>query len=131
MINVVASYSRKLQFEYYGGNKFEGSDHFASLGRELPDDSTQTSVEEAYQQLYGTCKRMVLSACADEMEEIKDKTTTGMPWNEFGLLYKDFVRGVPLQVEAFERLNDHQKFYINEAKLLLKRNAYEPKPKTT
>ena len=120
MINVVASYSKKLQFEYYGGNKYEGSDHFASLGTELPDG---TDPESKYNELYDKCKRLVSAKILEELATIGN----GIQHQQFMEICKKVARGEPVGIQEYETLSLTQKEIVQEFKLLGKRNAYVPR----
>lgn len=107
--NITASYSRKLNHEYYGGGKFESSDHFVSLAAELDDGE---DIITAQKELKAACREMIEQDVADEITGL----TGGLPWATFETYLRDLVARRPIDPETYNQANKQQKMILQAAK---------------
>ena len=64
---VVASYSRKLNHQMYGGQAFENSDHFCSIKLQIDE---KIDPQKAYQDLHEQCQQGVMQSIGNEITGI-------------------------------------------------------------
>jgi len=117
-MEIVSSYTRKLNHALYGGNQFESSDFFCSLKITVDDEEDP---KEAYHDLQNTCRNMVEDAVEKEILQISG----GLPKLEWDA----WLTGVVNQkhwgdVETYNRMSPYQK---NIAQML--KRAYKRKVK--
>jgi hypothetical protein len=109
---ITASHSRKIQHEHYGGQKFEGTDHFCSMSAsvEIGED-----VKEVHRELMLACREMVNTSVAHDILKIQG----GLGWTDFmGQLRQYRLGKLELTDEIFHSWTEQQKAIYEEMKKL-------------
>jgi len=57
MKEITRSYSRKIQLQNYGGNKYESADFFSSWKEEIPDGTSSKKEKEISDELFRCAKQ--------------------------------------------------------------------------
>lgn len=109
--SITASYSRKIQYEHYGGSKFEGSDHFCSMSASLDEGEDPT---EAHRELMLACREMANTSASYDILKIQG----GVQWQEFIAVLRSIRLGEGLDETVYNSWNELQKSIYNEFKKL-------------
>ena len=118
-MQVVASYTRKINLGLYGGNDYEMKDFFCSLNIEIPDDEDPKG---AYKDLVQTCRESVEEAVEEEIIQISG----GLPKKEWDEWLKNVVGGKGWGTsEQYETMSPFQKNIAQMLKRAYKRSNYK------
>jgi len=76
-------FSKKIQDQYYGGNRFEGADFGCEMVTEISEvDSNRSNLREASKDLHEQCKKDVERSINSYIKQIKEdkekKETEGL-----------------------------------------------------
>ena len=72
MKEIVRSFTRKIQLEHIGGNRFESVDIFASFKQsDIPDSTTNNELETISEALYLMAKRDVEKCIDNYAKQLK------------------------------------------------------------
>jgi|TARA_Y100000310_G_C20689413_1_gene821222 hypothetical protein len=70
MKEITRSYSRKIQLENYGGNKYESADFFASWKEEIPDGTSSKDEKKISDELFRCAKQDVNDSIHKSIKEM-------------------------------------------------------------
>jgi len=118
-MEIVTSYTRKLNHALYGGNQFESSDFFCSLKLEVDDEADPKGVHD---DLSTQCKNMVEEAVEREILDISG----GLPKLEWDAWLVGVVnKKVWGDVETYNAMSPYQKNIAQMLKRAFKRKVKE------
>lgn len=109
---ITASHSRKINHSLYGGEQYEGSDHFCSMTASV---ETEEDLKEAHRELFLACKEMTGVSVANEILKLQG----GKPWGEFMAQLREYRLGeLELADDVYHSWNQQQKNVYEEMKKL-------------
>lgn len=109
-MKIIASYSRKINHDIHGGNKFESSDHFCSIEREFKDDLSKDEIDENIRRLEEWCRCKVDIACADEIQGLKG----GISNIDFIKIYDKYVLDGSMESDQYAMMTFDQRNKIHD-----------------
>lgn len=118
-VEIVASYSRKLNMELYGGQPYESSDFFCSMKTVV---SAEDNPSESYDELSQFCKDAVDARIEKEIMNMEG----GLPQKDFNKMLDNFIHGRAWGgAEDYEAMSHYQKNIFQIIKRSKKRENYK------
>lgn len=120
-LEIVVSYSRKINHALYGGNSYESSDHFCSLKNVIDHE---IDPKQAHEELAQLAEELVNARVDAEIAGFQG----GIPQQDFETWMYDYVAGRPIDGEVYYKMSKYQQRLIQvikRGKATAKRDKHE------